>query len=101
MQYQENLTLRLQPIYHVDFLYHAKPDLLCGVTNEEGEIAPSIGVALTQHARWLPYLRLYPTTGCLAIGAVGSGWQFTITADNGEARAQRAQLALTIGPYVF
>lgn len=101
--WRQNTSVRINPYYRTDFIYEGNPLILGGITFRSGMTSlPNAGLAWRQRRQWLPYTRYYPTERRLEAGAVGAGWQFSISADDWLTLSPRhAEISLSTTPIVF
>lgn len=99
--WREDLTLKLEPSYQFDLLYHGPLTVNLGLGIADSEHAPRVGVLLPTRLGTV-LLRLYPDDPSLEIGAAGRGWLITLRADDMPSSAPSVgALELQIGPFAF
>lgn len=103
MTWSTNLNARVSPHYRLDFMESASPHTLLGVTYDgDTGLLASIGLAWPQKKAWVAYTRCYPTQKRIELGAVGRGWEFTVSGDDWLTSSPRhGEVSLALSPLHF
>lgn len=103
MTWSTDLNARLSPHYRLDLMESASPHTLLGVyyQGDTGLLA-SVGLAWPQRNGWIAYTRCYPTQKRIELGALGKGWEFTVSGDDWlTASPRHGEVSLALSPLRF
>ncbi len=105
VDHREDFTMRVNPAYRLDLTLGARPVvyLLGAAAQQDDRTTVYAGIGLPRRG-WLPYLRVYPTSWRVELGAVAARWQFRLATDTlgfTTQTARQMELAISLTPLRF
>ncbi|MGB9586730.1 MAG: hypothetical protein ACPL7O_00985 [Armatimonadota bacterium] len=103
MTWSTDLNARLSPHYRIDLMESASPHTLLGVYyHGDTRLLASVGLAWPQRNGWIAYTRCYPSQKRIELGALGKGWEFTVSGDDWlTASPRHGEVSLALSPLRF
>lgn len=103
MTWSTDLNARLSPHYRLDLMESASPHTLLGVSYQgDTGLLASVGLAWPQRNGWIAYTRCYLSQKRIELGALGKGWEFTVSGDDWlTASPRHGEVSIALNPLRF